>query len=82
VRYGAQTKLGPDEVFVRARKFFGEGGQLGLTEAPAPTSSDLIFAAPDGGVSVSVRPEGSRTEVTILSREYDTWAERFVREKL
>jgi hypothetical protein len=31
-------------------------------------------------VSVTARRLDGKTEVTILSREYDYWAERFVRE--
>jgi hypothetical protein len=78
MRYGAETRLSPDEVLARARAFFGAGGELGLTEAPAGPES-VTFAGPDGGVGVNAHRHDAKTEVTILSREYDYWAEQFLR---
>lgn len=79
MRYGTQTKLSPDEVLDRARTFFGVGGELGLPETPGGPGS-LTFATEAGGVNVSTTASEGRTEVTVLSREYDYWAERFIRE--
>ena len=79
MRYGTETRSGPDEVLAQARAFFGAGGELGLIEAPGGPET-ITFAGPDGGVSVGAHPHDGKTEVTILSREYDGWAERFVRE--
>lgn len=79
MRYGTETRRAPEEVLARARAFFGAGGELGLAEAPSGPGS-VTFAAPDGGVNVSARRVDGKTEVTILSREYDDWVERFVRE--
>ena len=82
MRYGAESRLSVDELLGRARSFFGPGGELGLTETPGINRQEIQFVAPDGGVSVSAQRDGSRTEITILSREYDHWVERFLREKL
>ena len=39
----------------------------------------VTFATETGGVSVSARSIDGHTEVTVVSREYDYWAERFIR---
>jgi hypothetical protein len=79
MRYGTETKLTPEEVLERARAFFGPGGELGLPET-SPAQGSATFGTETGGVSVSANSMDGRTEVTILSREYDYWAERFLRE--
>ena len=79
MRYGAETSLAPAEVLTRARAFFGAGGELGLPEAPGPAGT-AASAGPDGGVSVSAHATDGKTDVTILSREYDDWVERFLPE--
>jgi hypothetical protein len=79
MRYGTETKLPPNEVLDRARAFFGVDGELGLPETPSGPES-LTFAAPSGGVNVSATATGEHTDVTIISREYDYWAEKFIRE--
>jgi hypothetical protein len=79
MRYGTQTDLTPNEVLARARSYFGPGGKLGLPEVPGQPEG-VTFAAPSGGVSVSAHTTDGRTEVIVLSREYDYWAERFIRD--
>lgn len=79
MRFGTQTELTPEQVLERAREFFGPGGQVGLPEASTGTGS-VTFAAEFGGVSVSVESVNGHTDVTILSREHDYWAERFIGE--
>ena len=79
MRYGKETRLSPAEVLDRARALFGEKGDLGLPETTSGPES-LTFAAPSGGVNVSATTTGDHTEVTIISREYDYWAERFIRD--
>lgn len=81
MRYGTETRSEPEEVIARARTFFGVDGDLGLMEAPGGPES-ITFAGPDGGVNVSAHRHDGQTEVTILSREYDSWAERFIRDLL
>ena len=79
MRYGTDTQLSPEEVLARARAFFGAGGELGLPEARGGPGS-VTFEGGGGGVAVSARAAAGRTEVTVLSREYDWWAERFLLE--
>jgi hypothetical protein len=79
MRYGTETRLTPEEVLERARTFFGPGGDLGLPET-ATGQGSATFAAETGGVNVRASSMDGRTEVAILSREYDYWAERFIRE--
>ncbi|MGH2558326.1 MAG: hypothetical protein ACRDJH_04610 [Thermomicrobiales bacterium] len=81
MRYGAETKLSPDEVLNRARAYFGEGGKVGLPETETETGpASATFATEAGGVTVSAIANDAVTAVTILSREYDYWAERFLNE--
>jgi len=79
MRFGTETRLTPEEVLDRAREFFGPGGEVGLPETERVQGS-VTFAAEIGSVNVSARSMDGRTEVTILSREFDYWAERFLRE--
>jgi len=78
LRYGTETRLTPDEVLERARAFFGPGSELGLPETPVGPGT-LTFATKTGGVTVTAVASGRRTAVTMLSREYDSWAEAFIR---
>lgn len=79
MRYGTQTKLTAEELLDRARSFFGVSSELGLPEASTHPGS-VTFCGGTGFVNVSAVNIDRRTEVTILSREYDYWAERFIRE--
>jgi hypothetical protein len=79
MRYGAETKLPPDQVLDRARAFFGEGGKVGLPETETGPEG-ATFATEAGGVTVMAAPSEGGSAVTILSREYDYWAERFLSE--
>ena len=79
MRFGTETKLQPAEVVQRARAFFGPDGELGLPELPAGVDS-VTFGTDIGHVTVQVTPHDDHTAVTVLSREYDRQAERFIRE--
>ena len=79
MRYGTQTNLTAEELLEQARAFFGVGGELGLPEASTQPGS-VTFGDETGFVNVSAANVEGRTEVTILSREHDHWAERFIRE--
>lgn len=79
MRYGTETKLTAEEALDRARSFFGPGGELGLPETSLHTGS-VTFGDHTGFVNVHAANVDGRTDVTILSREYDYWAERFLRE--
>lgn len=77
MRYGTQTRLSPNDVLDRARAYFGPDGEVGLPLTQRDLRS-VTFAADIGSVTVSVAPTEDETEVTILSREFDYWAERFM----
>jgi len=79
MRYGTRTRLTAEELLDRARSFFGVGGELGLCEASTESGS-VTFCDETGFVNVSAVNVDRQTEVTILSREYDAWAERFIRD--
>lgn len=79
MRYGTETSLTAEELLDRARDFFGVGGELGLPEVSTDPGT-VTFGDGTGFVSVTAVNVERRTEVTILSREYDWWAERFIRQ--
>jgi hypothetical protein len=79
-RYGKETTLGPRRVLRLARSFFGPEGELGL-EITKDTLNEIGFDGGGGSVEVTALPRAgdlARTDVTILSREFDLWAERFL----
>jgi hypothetical protein len=79
-RYGKDTTLPPRTVLRHAREFFGPTSELGLT-LTKDTLVEIGFAGSGGTLEVSARPkigDLQRTEVTILSVEFDYWAEQFL----
>jgi hypothetical protein len=80
VRYGKTTTLSPGQVLQLARAHFGPEGELGLPltrEAP----NEVVFEGGGGGVAVTALLRAgtlATTDVEIVSREYDYWAERFL----
>jgi hypothetical protein len=78
MRYGTTTRKTPREVIERASALFGPDGELGLCEVSTRDDS-ITFGAESGFVSISCEPGPDGTTVTVLSREYDTWAEQFIR---
>ena len=79
-RYGKTTKLTPKDVVLQAREHFGPEGELGL---PISNESwnEVTFEGGGGSVAITALPRAGTvgpTEVEILSREYDYWAERFL----
>lgn len=79
MRFGTETKLEPADVVKRARAFFGPNSELGLPERPADVDS-ITFGTEAGHVTIQVTPHDGHTDVTVMSREYDSQAERFIRE--
>ncbi len=79
MRYGTESKLTAEEVLDRARGYFGPGGELGLPETSLETGS-VTFGDETGFINVHATNVDGRSDVTILSREYDYWAERFLRQ--
>lgn len=81
VRYGKTTKLAPKQVILLAREHFGPDSDLGLPIS-RESWNEVVFEGGGGGVAITALPQAGnlgRVEVTILSREYDYWAERFLR---
>lgn len=79
-RYGKDSRLPPRAVLRLARDFFGPQGELGLAIATQGLS-EITFEGGGGSVAISALPRVGHpdiTDVTILSREYDHWAERFL----
>lgn len=80
MRYGTTTQRSAEDILDRAHAFFGPGGELGLPETSS-TSGTASFGNETGGIVVAVEESGKgENEVTVLSREYDYWAERFIKE--
>ena len=79
-RYGKETTLPPRTVLRLARDFFGPTSELGL-RLTKDSLVEIGFAGSGGTVEVSARPKIGAlqvTEVSILSIEFDYWAEQFL----
>jgi hypothetical protein len=76
-RYGVDTKLSPEEVVQKAVDFFGENG-VGL-EVVDRSQCCARFEGGGGHVSVTVN-QGDKTEVELVTREWDYDVKRFVRQ--
>jgi hypothetical protein len=77
VRLGKETKQTPQDVLDRAVTFFGPGG-LGLTLQQRSDQS-VAFEGGGGSIVVTASPTGGgRTEVDIVSREWDHQAQQFL----
>ena len=78
VRLGKETRRSPKHVLDKAVVFFGPGG-LGLT-IQATSDQSVSFEGSGGYVTVTTsQTEGSdRTEVDIVSREWDHQAQQFL----
>ena len=71
-----KSKLAPEELLGRLRKFFGKGGQgLELTEENA---SCLTFTGGGGYVNASVCVEGKETKVDLVSQEWEYQVKEFL----
>ena len=71
-----QSRLAPQEVLGRLRKFFGKGGQgLELTEENA---SCLTFTGGGGYVTANVCREGEQTKVDLVSQEWEYQVKEFL----
>jgi hypothetical protein len=76
-RYGVETKTSPEEIIRRAMSFFGQGG-VGL-EVSDCGSRSATFVGGGGHVLVHVS-EGEKTEVELVTREWDYDVKRFMRQ--
>jgi hypothetical protein len=72
----AKTKLNPEEVVNRLKKFFGKGGLgLELTE-DAPLC--LTFQGGGGYVTATLCLEEGKTRINLVSQEWDRQVKEFV----
>ncbi len=70
------TKVSPEEVVRRLKKYFGKGGQgLDLIEEGAQC---LNFSGGGGYVNATVCAEGGKTRVNIVSQEWENQAKEFL----
>jgi hypothetical protein len=76
VRMSKQTGQRPDDIVAAAAQFFGPGGVGLLVSHRAPDHISLEGAG--GFVTVSVEGHGSETEVTAVSREWESDVQRFL----
>jgi hypothetical protein len=76
-RYGVRTKLSPEEVIQKALDFFGKDG-VGL-EVIDQSQCYVSFQSGGDHVSMTV-DEGEKTEVELVTREWDYDVKQFVRE--
>jgi hypothetical protein len=71
-----ETKVSPEEVVRRLKKYFGKGGQgLELTEE---NPQCLSFTGGGGYVNATVCAEGAKTRVNLVSQEWEIQAKEFL----
>ena len=79
-RYGKESRLPPRTVLRLAREFFGPDSELGL-RLTKDSLVEIGFAGSGGTVEVAAHPRPGDlqvTDVSILSVEFDFWAEQFL----
>ncbi len=71
-----KTKLSPEEVIKRLKKYFGKGGQgLELTE---DNPLCLSFSGGGGYVTATVCTEEGKTRVNLVAQEWEHQAKEFL----
>ena len=70
-----KTKLSVPEVCARLKSFFGKGG-LGL-KITEETPSCFSFEGGGGYVNATICKEGSRTQITFMSMEWEIQVKNF-----
>ncbi len=77
IRIAKQTKRKPEDIIVKAVKFFGqEGEQL---EEKERTACCVSFEGSGGYVAISVVEESNMRTVDVETREFEYQAKRFIR---
>jgi hypothetical protein len=76
-RYGVETRMSPEKVIQKAVDFFGEEG-VGLKVIDHSRCCARVEGG-GGHVSVTVS-EGKRTDVELVTREWDYDVKRFMRD--
>jgi hypothetical protein len=76
IRIAKQTGLKPEDIIVKAAKFFGsEGEQL---EEMERNPCCISFEGGGGYVSISIAEEGEMRTVDVETREFEYQAQRFL----
>jgi hypothetical protein len=76
VNLEAKTKLSPEEVASKLKKFFGKGGWgLDLTEE---TAQCITFEGGGGYVTATLCPEEGKTRVNLVIQEWDYQVKEFL----
>ena len=76
-RYGVEIKMPPEEVIQKAVDFFGKSG-VGL-KVVERSRCCARFEGGGGHVSLTLS-EGEKTEVELVTREWDYQVKQFVRQ--
>jgi hypothetical protein len=76
-RYGVQTRLSPEEIIQKAMAFFGKDG-VGL-EITDQSPCCVTFQGGGDQVSLTVS-QGEKTEVELVTREWDYDVKQFMRQ--
>ena len=72
----AKTKLTPEEVVIRLKKFFGKGG-LGL-ELTEDAPQCLTFKGGGGYVTATLCLDEGKTRINLVAQEWDHQVKEFV----
>ena len=76
IRIAKQTNLKPEDIIIKAAKFFGsEGEQL---EEKERNPCCILFEGGGGYISISIAEEGERRTVDVETREFEYPAQRFL----
>ena len=75
INLDVRTKLKPEDVMERLKKFFGKGG-LGL-EIAEEAPQCLTFEGGGGYVTATLCPEEGKTRINLVSQEWDSQVKRF-----
>ena len=76
IHIAKQTHLKPDDIIVKAVKFFGKQGEQ--LEEKERTSCCVSFTGSGGYVTISVVEERKLRTVDIETREFEYQAKRFI----
>ena len=78
LRMETKSKLSPDKVGEKLKRFFGNGG-LGL-DLSEETSGCLTFQGGGGYVTATMCPEEDKTRVDLVTQEWDYQVKKFLSE--
>ena len=76
IRITKQTNLKPEDIIIKAAKFFGSQGEQ--LEEKERNPCCISFEGGGGYISISIAEEGVRRAVDIETREFEYQAQRFL----